>query len=91
MSNIKEDKVAGKKFYYSQGFTQATAKRICQYFLGDYFFKLQSNHKTRTYDCFIKNKIMSEGNIILVDKSEIAEFQKFWSINCIILDVTNIE
>jgi len=79
-----------KKFYYSQGFTQSTAKKICQYFFGDYFFKIVSNHKERRYDCFLKNKIVVEGKEDIINKDEIREFQNYWNINCIILDTTNI-
>lgn len=85
MSNKK-----GAKFYYSQGFTQSTAKKICIYFLGDYFFKLESNHKERRYECFIKNKIIQNGVEVKAPLEEIKDFQKYWNIYCIILDTTNL-
>ena len=74
-------------FQYIDGVREPTARRICKWSFGDYFYKLEKNDDIRTFDVYLHNDI--DG--VKVDMELIKLFNAEWGSQYRILLLGNVK
>jgi len=80
------------KFTYANGLTIASARKICKFYFGDFFFKAEKNDKNLRFDIYVKNKVKGENNTVLCieDYVDVEYFNNFWNEHCLSNPVMNL-
>jgi len=76
---METTKAGFQKKYYISGFQKHQAKRVCEYFFGDYFVSIKLNEKDTRFDIKLKKTLLIGGKDMKIqDYLNIDDFKSFW-------------
>lgn len=69
------------KFIYANGYNISQARKLFDYCFGPFLIKADRNDKELRFDIFVRDKILTEENEIMLldDWCDIDRFNEFWN------------
>lgn len=79
--------------YRISGFMLANARKMCKFFFGDFYIRLDLNERDRTFEIRLHKTLKSvKGEIYSVEEHfDIPGFQKYWGAQWVIIYIVGEE